>query len=59
MYIPPFTCGVIVTLAAEFVLIIAVVVLVTIIGKEGGKSNAEESDAVPTSTYDRDGKEKL
>lgn len=56
IYIPPFICGVIVTILLEFVLCIVVAVISSISKEKGGESNAEESDPVPTSTYDNSGK---
>lgn len=59
VYISAIVFGSILTLAAEFVIAVIFVAWFVSKDKKGGESNAEESGAVPTSTYDRDGKENL
>lgn len=57
MNIPAFACGVLFTLAGEFIIMVTLGVYLAMKDKEkGGKSNAEESNSVPTATYDSGGK---
>ncbi len=54
-YIPEFACGVLLTLAAEFIILIVFAVYSASKDKKGDGSNAEESNPIPSSTYNRDG----
>lgn len=53
MHISEFFCGVIATILFEISLCIILSVVLSIAGEKGGESDAEESDTVNTSTYDR------
>lgn len=57
MNILEFACGVLFTLSAEFIIVIILAVYLAVNDKKkGGKSNAEESNPLPTATYDSGGK---